>query len=152
LLQLDSNDQDLLALYAVACTGLGQHEAAIQLYRQLLPASPQSCELRVALGHSLQSLGQQKEAIDCYREAATLKPTFGDAYWSLANPKTYRFSADEIAHMRAAEADPDISAVDRYHLCFALGKAYEDLSEFAESSQFYERGNALKHAESNYRP
>ena len=52
--------------------------------------------------------------------------------------------------MRAEEADAN--PVDRYHLCYALGKAYEDWSEYAESWQFYERGNALKRAESSYRP
>jgi hypothetical protein len=37
-------------------------------------------------------------------------------------------------------------------LCFALGKAYEDRGEYAESWRHYERGNALKRAESRYRP
>ena len=54
--------------------------------------------------------------------------------------------------MRAEEAAPAADTVDRYHLCFALGKAFEDRNEFAESWQFYERGNALKRAESHYRP
>ena len=47
---------------------------------------------------------------------------------------------------------PATSLVDRYHLCFALGKALEDRGEYAESWRYYERGNALKRAESRYRP
>ncbi len=47
---------------------------------------------------------------------------------------------------------PATRLVDRYHLCFALGKAYEDRGEYAESWGYYERGNALKRAESRYRP
>jgi hypothetical protein len=54
--------------------------------------------------------------------------------------------------MRAAEAEPLTRPIDRYHLCFALGKAYEDRSEYSESWRYYERGNALKRAESRYRP
>ena len=54
--------------------------------------------------------------------------------------------------MRAEEAAPAAHPVDRYHLCFALGKAFEDRNEYAESWQFYERGNALKRAESRYHP
>jgi hypothetical protein len=42
--------------------------------------------------------------------------------------------------------------MDRYHLCFALGKAFEDHDDAAQSWSFYERGNALKRAESLYRP
>jgi hypothetical protein len=54
--------------------------------------------------------------------------------------------------MRAEEAAPAAHPVDRCHLCFALGKALEDRNEYAESWQFYERGNALKRAESRYCP
>ena len=53
--------------------------------------------------------------------------------------------------MRAAESAPATGLIDRYHLCFALGKALEDRAEFAESFRSYERGNALKRAESKYR-
>jgi hypothetical protein len=80
-----------------------------------------------------------------------MRPSFGDAYWSLANLKTYRFADDEIARMRAAEAAPDTQIDDRFHLCFALGKALEDSAEYAASFIYYERGNALKKAQSRYR-
>jgi tetratricopeptide (TPR) repeat protein len=152
LLKLEPGNRDYLSLYAAACVGLGRHEPAIAVYRRLLTAPPESCNLHVALGHCLKSVGRQKEAIESYQTAAAVRPNFGDAYWSLANLKTYRFSRDEIAHMRAAEAAPDTHPVDRYHLCFALGKAYEDRNEYEESWQFYERGNRFKRAESHYDP
>jgi tetratricopeptide (TPR) repeat protein len=139
-------------LYALACVGLGRHQSAIELYRRLLTESPTSAELHVALGHSLQSIGQQKEAVSCYQAAAAAKPSFGDAYWSLANLKTYCFSDREIASMRAHETSQVTRPVDRYHLCFALGRAYENRSQYSESWEFYERGNSLKRAEIRYRP
>ncbi len=54
--------------------------------------------------------------------------------------------------MRQAESAPDTEPFDRYHLCFALGKAYEDRGDFATAWHYYERGNARKRAESRYRP
>ena len=42
--------------------------------------------------------------------AAAARPSFGDAWWSLANLKTYRFSQNEIAHMRAEEANSAVTA------------------------------------------
>jgi tetratricopeptide (TPR) repeat protein len=152
LLRLDPGNQDYLYLCAAACTGLGRNEEAVALYRQMLVASPESAEVHVALGHCLQSIGKQGDAIDAYHAAVSVRPSFGDAYWSIANLKTYRFSEDEIAHMRAEESAPTAHPVDRYHLCFALGKAYEDRNEYADSWQFYERGNRLKRAESHYDP
>jgi tetratricopeptide (TPR) repeat protein len=149
---LEPGDHDSLLLYAAASAGLGHHDKAIPAYRELTSASLAAPELHVALGHSLQSVGRQKEAIGCYRTAAAIRPCFGDAYWSLANLKTYRFSDDEIARMREMEAAPFTHLVDRYHFCFALGKACEDQRNYAESWQFYERGNRLKRAGSNYDP
>jgi tetratricopeptide (TPR) repeat protein len=152
LLRLEPDDQDYLSLYAAACVGLGEHERAIALYRQLLAASPGSADLHLLLGHCLKTVGRQKEAAESYQTAAAARPSFGDAYWSLANLKIYPFSQDEIARMRAEEAAPAAHSVDRYHLCFALGKAFEDLNDYAESWRFYERGNALKRIESRYHP
>jgi tetratricopeptide (TPR) repeat protein len=152
LLRLEPGNSYYLSLYAAACVGLGEHEPAIAQYRQLLAASPRSADLYLSLGHALKAVGRKKEATESYQKAAAAKPSFGDAWWSLANLKAYRFSQNEIRQMRAEEAAPAAHAVDRYHLCFALGKALEDSNEFAESWQFYERGNALKRAESRYHP
>ena len=152
LLRLEPGNAAYLSLYAAACVGLGEYEPAIALYRDLLAASPASADLRVSLGHSLKAVGRKKEATEAYQLAAVARPSFGDAWWSLANLKTFRFSQNEIVQMRAEEAAPGTDPVDRYHLCFALGKALEDRNEFAESWQFYERGNALKRAESRYQP
>jgi len=54
--------------------------------------------------------------------------------------------------MRTAEAAAATALADRYHLCFALGKALEDLQRYPESFEYYARGNALKRAASHYRP
>jgi tetratricopeptide (TPR) repeat protein len=151
-LRLEPGNSYYLSLSAAACAGLGEHEAAIAVYRQLLEVSPGSADLQVSLGHTLQTAGQQKEATESYRRATSARPSFGDAWWSLANLKTYRFSEGEMERMRTEEAAPGIQPVDRYHLCFALGKAFEDWREYEESWQYYERGNALKRAESRYHP
>src|ERR1700722_630606 len=151
LLAQDPADRNYRTLYATTCVGLGQHERAIELYRALLPGSAQPADLHLSIAHSLKTLGQREEAIREYREAAGARAGYGDAYWSLANLKTYRFEDAELDTMRAAESAPAVAAPDRYHLCFALGKALEDRHEYAESFTFYERGNALKRAASHYR-
>ena len=47
-------------------------------------------------------------------------------------------------------ARPDIAFMDRVHLSFALGKAYEDRGEYEESFRFYDSGNALKRRQTRY--
>jgi len=152
LLAMDPQHLDYRALHASARVGLGEHERAIGLYRALLRDVPGAADLHLSLAHALKTQGQRSEAIDAYHAAITARPGFGDAYWSLANLKTYRFTDEEIERMSAAEAQPETPALDRYHLCFALGKAYEDRGEHDASWRRYERGNALKREESRYRP
>ncbi|HEY2675768.1 MAG TPA: sulfotransferase [Steroidobacteraceae bacterium] len=152
LLREDPENRAYKTLYATTSVGLGEQASAVQSYRDLLQDSPADADLHLSIAHALKTLGQRDEAVASYRQAATCRPNFGDAYWSLANLKTYRFADEEMTQLRAAEADPSIRLVDRYHLYFALGKALEDKAEFAESFRYYEMGNALKRAESKYRP
>jgi len=152
LLAAEPTNRNYRTLFALTCVGLGRHEEAIELYRGLLNGSTQPAELHLSIAHSLKTLGQREDAIAEYRRAASTRPGYGDAYWSLANLKTYRFEAAELEHMRAAEAAPSTPTVDRYHLCFALGKALEDQQDYLRSFEYYLRGNALKHAEGHYRP
>ena len=152
LLRLEPNNREYRTLYANTCVGLGEHDRALPLYRELLVGAPRAPDLHLSAGHCLKTLGRQQEAIEAYRAAAAARADFGDAYWSLANLKTYRFTEEEIERMQGVEAAPGTQLADRYHLCFALGKAYEDRGRYHESFRCYERGNALKRSESGYRP
>jgi predicted Zn-dependent protease len=152
LLALDPDNLDYRALAATIAVGLGEQDEALSLYRGLLADAPESPDVHLWVAHTLKTVGRVPEAIDAYHAAAAARPDFGDAYWSLANLKLYRFGDAEMARMRAGEASAATALVDRYHLCFALGKALEDRGEIAESWHYYEQGNALKRSESRYRP
>ena len=150
LLAADPGNRAFRTTYAAACVGIGDHERALAEYRALLVGAPKAAELQLSIAHTLKTLGRADEAVAAYRAAAAERPSFGDAYWSLANLKTYRFTDEELASMRSRESSAQIVPVDRYHLCFALGKALEDRSEYEESWRYYERGNRLKQSESRF--
>jgi tetratricopeptide (TPR) repeat protein len=152
LLAVDPDNRAYRTTHATVCAGFGDYATALPLYLELLAEPPNDPELHLSIGHALKTLGRTAEAVESYRAAAAARPRFGEAYWSLANLKTYRFTDAEVAQMRAAEAAGDTPLVDRYHLCFALGKALEDRGEYQESFAFYERGNALKKTECRYKP
>jgi tetratricopeptide (TPR) repeat protein len=132
--------------------GQGSTEEAIAMYRELLGKRPGDPELHLSLGHAQKTLGLRADAESSYCEAARQRANFGDAYWSLANLKTYRFTDQQLAAMREQVDARRVPLVDRYHLCFALGKALEDRGEYAKSFQFYSLGNAIKKDECSYRP
>jgi len=146
------SDPEARFLRATILAGLGRHDDAVPIFRELLSETPQRNHLHIVLGHSLKALGRTDEAVRAYRDATSGQADVGDAFWSLANLKTYHFSDHEVEHMRALEALPSPGQPDRAHLCFALGKALEDRADYGGSWAFYERGNSLVRAKSGYRP
>jgi tetratricopeptide (TPR) repeat protein len=152
LLEAEPDNRAYLTAQATISTELGECEQALALYGELLREAPDHPELHLSVAHTLKTLGRQQEAVEAYQRAAAARPGYGDAYWSLANLKTYRFTDEQIERMRQAEAAPRVALADRFHLCFALGKALEDRGDYAQSFAYYERGNALKKSECRYRP
>jgi tetratricopeptide (TPR) repeat protein len=150
LREKEPNDPQIDMLYANQNLAVGNFDEALRVYKNRLKETPNNPGIHLTLGHALKTTGQQKDAIEAYTKAYTLKPDYGDAYWSLANLKTYRFDAAQIGLMREREAAPTTQLADRYHLCFALGKALEDHGRYEESFTYYERGNRLKREEVGY--
>ena len=44
----------------------------------------------------LRLAARSADAVDAYRKSAALRPEFGEAYFSLANLKTFRFTQEDI--------------------------------------------------------
>jgi tetratricopeptide (TPR) repeat protein len=146
---------------ASVLNGLGKIEQAIILYEQVITklttqTITQTSEINIdknnqiagiylQLGHSLKDIGDIKKAIAAYQKSYQLKPSYGDAFWSLANTKTYRFSNEEIAQMQAQQVNLDLALTDKVQLHFATGQAYEDRQEYSKAFQAYEQGNKLQH-------
>ena len=120
---------------------VGRHEAAIEDYRFVTTRMGSQPRDFVSLGHALKTMGLRDEAVAAYRRSIVLDPLFGDAYWSLANLKTFRFTPTDVAAMAAAEAAESCPAAERPALCFSLGKAYEDDGDFTTAFHWYARGN-----------
>ena len=146
-------DADLIRpLYASACAGAGRNKAAVESYRIMMRQQPGNPFHPVLLGHVYKSDGEFDRAVELYRQAYGLKADYGDAWWSLANTKSYRFADDELTRMAAMERHPGTGALDRIQLCFALGKAHEDRGEYERAFDCYDRGNALKQPTVHHSP
>ena len=131
---------------------VGNFDRALEVYDAVIRAHGEVAEPHLSRGHALKTVGRLEDGIESYRNAYRARADYGDAFWSLANLKTYRFTDEEIEHMRSQVERRETSAEDRFHFCFALGKAYEDREEFAESYAWYERGNALRASGLRYDP
>ena len=150
LLAVDPRNPGYRNLYGVILSTIGEYERSSRIYAELLAEYPANAKAWLSYGHVLKTEGRQDESIDAYRQSIARDPAFGDAYWSLANLKTFRFDEADLAAMQAQLANTGLDDLARLHFHFALGKAYEDAGDYAQSFEHYAKGNALERACSRY--
>ena len=144
LLAQEPNNPNFLTLKASVLTRIGGQSEALEIYEKVLKNYPNQARAQMSYGHTLKTVGRLDEAIEAYNKCIRLSPEVGEAYWSLANLKTFRFSDEDIDNMRRQVTTEGGDADDQSHLAFALGKALEDRRGYDESFKFYRRGNAIR--------
>jgi len=130
-------------LAAVTLSRVGEYQRSSAIYAKLLAEYPDNAKVWLSYGHVLKTEGRLDDCIGAYRKSIDLQPAFGEAYWSLANLKTFRFTEADLWEMEAQLALPEITDADRWQFHFALGKAFEDAGDFKWSFEHYAKGNAL---------
>ena len=150
LLESDPENLQLRSIFAVECMQTGDYDSALEAFDKILVSVPRDPVTLTSRGHALKTQGRYEDAVDSYRAALASQPQYGEAYYSLANLKVYSFGEDELHQMRAQDSNTNLSHMDRVHLNFALGKAYEDRGDYDSAFDYYERGNALKKNQSRY--
>ena len=150
LLEREPSNPQFQSIYAVQCMQSGQFDEALATFDGLLKVLPNDPVTLTSQGHALKTKGESASAITSYQQAIAAYPRHGEAYFSLANLKTYRFSDTEMQQMLALQQDDNLSFMERVHLSFALGKAFDDNKDVKQSFAFYEQGNHLKKSQSRY--
>ena len=135
---------------AIETLQTGDYETALQLFDKVLTSRPGDPATLTSRGHALKTMGRTDDAIASYRAAIAAKADHGDAWYALANLKTYRFSERDTSAMQAQEASPDLSYQDRVYFCFALAKAFEDRGDHETAFSYLRRGNELKRVQTRY--
>jgi len=150
LLTISPNNVFYMTAKATSMVGVGQINEAIDAYEALTIRHHNKATLMILLGHAYKAQGDIQKAVAAYKQAYRAEFDCADAYWSLANTKTYNFDDLEISQMTALLGHPDVSLDNKVHAEFALGKAYEDRKMFAQSFAHYESGNAIKRQQTRY--
>lgn len=149
LLRTAPQNLQFQSLKAIELLQLGRYEEAIAGFDGILERLPGDAITLTSKGHALKTLGSGAEAISAYEAASAAALGGGEAWYALANLKTYQFDNGQLEKMQTQlAANPPL--VDRIYLAFALGKAFEDRSDFEHSFKNYALGNGLKRASLNY--
>jgi tetratricopeptide (TPR) repeat protein len=150
LLAAEPDNQAYSTAHANQCVAVGRFDEALAIYDRVIAAMPNAPELHLLRGHALKTIDRTNDAIGSYQRAYDARPEFGDAYWSLANLKTYRFSDTEIDAMQQQLDRPETPVEDQVHLSFALGKAHEDREAYETAMSYYEGGNLKRKQQLRY--
>ena len=128
----------------------GDHEESIRLLDKILKKAPLDPNTLTAKGHAEKTLGKTNDAIHSYQSAYNSKHDHGEAYFSLANLKTYKFDDEEIQQMKNQLKRVDISISDRTYFHFALAQACEAIKDFDEAFTQLDSGNHIRKQQTKY--
>ena len=145
ILNMEPKNGLIWAEYGTVLTKLANYEEGRDAYLKALEFKPGSPRVHLSLGHVYKTMGEIDNSIDSYKNTILQNNLSGEAYWSLANLKTYSFSENEIIDMEKT-LKGDMSDIERSQMHFALGKAYEVKKDFDKSFKNYYEGNKVKKA------
>ena len=128
----------------------GDYEKAIEIFDSILKKAPNDPNTLTSKGHALKTFGNNIDAIKSYKLAHKAKPDHGEAYFSLANLKTYSFKTSEIALMKNQLENVNLLSKDRVYFHFALAYALEKEGEYEEAFFHLEKGNEIKKINNRY--
>jgi len=128
----------------------GDYEKAIEIFDSILKKAPNDPNTLTSKGHALKTFGNNIDAIKSYKLAHKAKPDHGEAYFSLANLKTYSFKTSEIALMKNQLENVNLLSKDRVYFHFALAYALEKEGEYEEAFSHLEKGNEIKKINNRY--
>ena len=140
-----------LQLKAKALEDLEEYDAAVEVWHELVETEPGRLDSWTHYAYLLRGLGAFDDSVAAYRRAIAILPSFGSAWWGLADLKTFQFGELDVEQMEQQLARTDLDG-ERPYFHFALGKAYGDLGAYEKSFNHYARGNALHQLGRAYDP
>ena len=149
ILNMEPRNGLIWAEYGTVLTKLANYEESKDAYLKALDFKSDSPRVHLSLGHVYKTMGEIENSIDSYKNTIIQNKLSGEAYWSLANLKTYSFSENEIKVMEET-LKGDMSDIERSQMHFALGKAYEVKKDFDNSFKNYFKGNEVKKGLTKY--
>ena len=128
----------------------GYHSEAIDLFEKIIKENPYNFSAMTSKGHAEKTLGKTDKAIESYKSAYKIKNDHGEAYFSLSNLKTYKFSDKELDVMKNQLRRVDLTLKDKAYFHFALAQGCEAIGDYEEAFKNLDMGNKIKKEQSKY--
>jgi tetratricopeptide (TPR) repeat protein len=121
-----------------------RNQEAEQVLREMLVADPRNAMAYDLLGSVLSELGRFEEARACFERTVAIAPMLAGSYYDLVRCRPVT-SADKglPQEMQSALATPGLELGQRQRLHLAIGKAAEDLGDYALAMQHFDAADAV---------
>ncbi len=114
---------------------------AIASYRRAVAVDPDLAGAHATLGLALIPQGETDTARACFRRAIEIEPDFAEAHFGYAKVHKFVPGDPEIGILDALLEREAITANDRSRILYSLGKAHDDIGQYAEAFSFYLAAN-----------
>jgi tetratricopeptide (TPR) repeat protein len=122
-----------------------RNEEAEQVLRQSLALDRENAMAHDLLGNLLSEFGRFDEARECFQRAISIAPQLAGSYYDLVRcrPLTGGDSG-LLQEMQAALGTPGLEAAQKLRLHLAIGKAAEDLGDYALAMTHFDAADAVR--------
>jgi len=128
-----------------------RNQEAEQVLRQMLARDPGNAMAHDLLGNLLSEFGRFDEARECFQRAIAIAPLLAGCYYDLVRCRPVTSDDDGLLQrMEAALATPGLDAAQRLRIHLAIGKAADDLGDYALAMQHFDAADAVRRGSASF--
>jgi Flp pilus assembly protein TadD len=127
-----------------------RNQEAEQVLRETLVADPSCAMAYDLLGNLLSEVGRFNEARACFERAITIAPLLAGSYYELVRCRPVTSDDGLLQQMEAALTTPGLETGQRLRVHLAIGKAAEDLGEYALAMRHFDAADAVRRGAASF--
>jgi tetratricopeptide (TPR) repeat protein len=128
-----------------------RNQEAEQVLRRTLALDPSNAMAHDLLGNLLSEFGRFDEARECFQRATAIAPLLAGSYYDLVRCRPVTSEDDGLLQqMEAALDTTGLEAAQRLRLHLAIGKAAEDLGDYALAMQHFDAADAVRRCSASF--
>ena len=145
------DSSELLCDLGAALLAGGRVDAAVETLGQSLMVKPVNHAALFNLGSALMERGDFAAAAQRLEQLLRLRPGMADAWYKLVHCRRQDASSTRhLSQMKMLLGQARLTDKDRARLCFALGKALDDLAEHQAAFMAFSEANAIRAKSLNF--
>jgi tetratricopeptide (TPR) repeat protein len=128
-----------------------RNQEAEQVLRKTLARDPRNAMAHELLGNLLSEFGRFDEARDFFERAIAIAPLLAGSYYELVRCRPVTSDDDGLLQqMEAALAEPSLEAAQRLRVHLAIGKAAEDLGDYALAMRHLDAADEVRRGSASF--